>query len=82
MQQVHAHDGIARVDQGGVDGVIGRRAGKRLDVDKDAVGREGRGGKGFGAAPAGQGLDDIGVFDAFVIARVGVAPVSGPGALA
>ena len=38
VQQVHAQDGVARVEQGGVDGVVGRRAGKRLDVDKELVG--------------------------------------------
>ena len=77
VEQVHAHDGVAWVDQGGVDGVVGRGAGERLDVDEQALGGEGRGGKGFGAAPAGQRFDDIGVFDALVVARVGIAAVVG-----
>ena len=70
MQQVHAHDRVARVDQRVIHRVIGRRARKRLYVDKDIIGRDAIRGKSLGATPARQRFDDVGVFDAFVIARV------------
>ncbi len=73
VEQIHAHDGIANVDQGVVHGVVGRCAGEGLHVDINLIGREFFCGEGLGAAAAGQGFDGVGVFNTFIIARVGVA---------
>jgi len=58
-----------------IDGIVGRRAGKRLHVDVDLIGLDAVGGKGLGAAAARQRLDQIHVFNALVVTRVCVAAV-------
>src|SRR5258706_15704226 len=80
VQQVQAHNCIAGSDQRMIDGVVGRAARERLHVDENLVGGYAVGGEGLGAAPAGQGFDGVGVFDALVVARVGIAPVMGQAA--
>lgn len=56
VQQVHAQDDIARVEQRGIHGIIGRGPRQRLDVDKQPLGRVGRGRKDLSAAPPCQGF--------------------------
>ena len=46
-----------------------------MNIDVKLIGRELLGGKHFRAAPASQGFNRVCVFDAFVIARVGIAAV-------
>ena len=75
--QVQAHDLVARLQESGVDGAVGRRAAQRLDVDVQIVGADAVGGEQLGRPPPGQRLDDVGVLDALVIARIAVAPVVG-----
>ena len=77
VQQVEAHDRVAQVDQGLIDGVVGRRAGERLHIDVDLVGAEAVGCEGLGGAAAGQRLHHVGVFHALVVARVAGAAVVG-----
>ena len=66
--QVHAHDRVADIQQGGVDGVVGGSAGQRLHIDEELVGAESIGGEELGSAPPRQRLDHVGEFRAFVIA--------------
>ncbi len=75
LHQIHAQDGLARLDQGVVDRVVGRRAGERLHVDKQVIGLQTVGRKQLCAASAGQRLDNIGVLNSLVVAGVGVAAV-------
>jgi hypothetical protein len=75
VQQVHAQDGVAGADQGVVDGVVGRRAGEGLHVDKESSALTPLVANSLGAAPAGQRFDGVGVLHALVIAGVGIAPV-------
>jgi len=77
VQQVHAHQRVARLDQRAVDGAVGRRPAERLHVDPQIVRANRLGSEQFGGAAAGQALDDVGELGALVIARVGVAPVFG-----
>src|SRR5574338_156609 len=77
VQKIQAHHRIARARQRRIDGVIGRSARKRLHVYKQAVGWVGWGSEYFGAAPPRQSLDHVGIFDAFIVARVGIAAVVG-----
>ena len=64
--KIHAHERIARLEQGGVDLQIGLRAGMRLDVGKL------RAEKRLGALD-GQRLQLVGVDAAAVVALAGVA---------
>jgi len=41
VEQIHAHHRLAGLDEGRVDGVVGRRAGERLDVDPQLFRRDG-----------------------------------------
>ena len=66
MSEVEPHDGVARLEHGGVGGLIGLRAGMRLHVD--VLGAK----KLFGAV-AGQVLHFIGILAAAVVAFAGVA---------
>ena len=77
VEEVHAHDGLAGLDERLVDGVVGGCAGERLHVDEDLFGLDVVGGKGFGAAPVGERFDQVGVFGALVVARVGEAAEGG-----
>ena len=77
LEQVHAHDGVAGLQERVVDGQVGGRARERLDVDVDVlvghplVGEDQRG------AALRQRLDEVDVVDALVEAAVGVAAVVG-----
>ncbi len=75
MQQVKSHDRVADAEQCLIHGVVGGSARKRLHVDVDLVSGKSVGGKGFGGAAAGERFDNVGIFHAFVIARVTVAAV-------
>ena len=66
MGEVEPHDGVARLEHGGVGGLVGLRAGMRLHVD--VLGAE----KLFGAV-AGQVLHHVGEFAAAVVALAGIA---------
>ena len=68
VQQAHAHHHVARLHQRIVDRAVGRRAGERLDVGPDLLGRDAVGGKRLGRAAAGQRFHDVGVLDALVVA--------------
>ncbi len=70
MQQAHPQDGVAGIDQGGINRIVGRRSRERLHVDENVICGVTVGRKQLGAAPAGQLFDDIGIFNAFVITRV------------
>ena len=71
--QVHAHHRVADIQQGAVYSVVGGRAGKRLDIDVKVLRAQAVAGEEFRRPPPRQGLDDIGVFRAFVIALVRIA---------
>ncbi len=75
--QVQPHDGVAGLQEGGVNGAVGGRAAEGLHIDVEVVGRYAIGGKQFGSAAAGERLQQIGIFDAFVIARVAITAVMG-----
>ena len=72
VQQVHRQDRIARVDDV-ISGIVGRCAGKRLDIHMDLVSRDAVIRKDFRAAAAGQSFEDIHIFHALIIARIGIA---------
>ena len=71
--QIHTHDRITDIEQAGVDGIVGGRAGKRLHIHVEVVGAQTVAGEYLRRPPARQGLDDIGVFRALVVALVRVA---------
>ncbi len=75
MQQVEPHHGIADVQQGLIDRIVGGSTRKRLHVDVDLVGGKSIRGERLGGAAAGERFDRIRVFHAFVVARVTVAAV-------
>ena len=75
VQQGESHDGIAGRDQRMIDGIVGGSAGERLHVDENLVGADAVGGESLGAAAARQRFDGVRVFDALVMARIGIAPV-------
>ena len=77
VEEVHAHHRVAGLDEGMVHGVVGGSTRKRLHVDVDLVRADAVGGKRLGAAADRQRLDQVGIFDALVIARVGIAAVMG-----
>ena len=66
------------LQQRGVDGVVGRRAAQRLDVDIKMIGADAIGGKQLGGPAARQCLQDIGILDPFVIARIAEAAIERP----
>ena len=66
VRQIHAEDGVAGLQHGGVGGLIGLRAGVRLDVG--VLGAE----ELLGAV-ARQVLDDVGELAAAVVALAGIA---------
>ena len=76
-EQVHAHDVLAWLHQSMIDGVIGRASREGLHIDIDIISFDIIRGKGFCAAPPRQGFDNIGIFDALVVAWVGIAPILG-----
>src|SRR5690606_33743740 len=75
LQQVHAHNRVADVDQRGENGAVGGRAGKRLHVYIQAIGVVFLGGEQLGGAATSQRFDDVGVFRALVITLVRNTPV-------
>ena len=78
--QVHTHDGVADIKQGGIDGIISRCARKRLHVDVEVVSAEALGLEDFGRSAARERLKDVGVFRALVIALIGIAAEFGQAA--
>ncbi len=75
MEQVHAHHDIPGFDEGVVDSIVGWSTRQRLYVHENIVSRHIGCGEGLGTAPAGEGLDDVDVFDALVVAWIRVATV-------
>ena len=61
VRQIHAEDGVAGLEDGGVGGLIGLRTGVRLDVGVF-------GAKELLGAVAGQVFDHVGIFAAAVVA--------------
>ncbi len=75
--EVEAHNGVAGLQERAVNGVVGGRAAERLDVDGEIVGGDTVGGKQFCGAATGERFENVGVFDAFVVAGIAVAAVGG-----
>ena len=71
--QVHAHDGVAGIEQRAVYGVVGRRARERLYVDVEVVRAQPIRGEQLGSAAARQRFQNVGVLGSFVVALVGIA---------
>ena len=75
VQEVESHHGIAEIEKRLIHCIVGGCAGKRLNVDIDLISGVTVGRKGFRRAPTCQRLDHIGIFHAFVIARVATATI-------
>ena len=71
--QVHAHHCVADIEQGGIDGAVGRGAGKWLYIHEQIIGAVSIALEDFRRAPPRQGFENIGVLCAFVIALIGIA---------
>jgi hypothetical protein len=74
VHQIEAHHHVALIDQGLVDGRVGRRARERLDVDKQIANRHAGRAKGLGRAALGERFQDVDVVGAFIVAPVRITP--------
>ena len=68
--QGHAQDGAAGLDAGFVDGVVGGGAGEGLHVGVDRLGGDAVVGEERGDTPLSDGLDEVGVLAAAVVAAI------------
>ena len=75
VHQVHTHYRLTRFDQCMVDSVVRRCSRKRLHIYKYPFGRNAIGGESRRSTPLSQCLDDIDIFNTFVVPAVGVAAV-------
>ncbi len=75
VQQVESHHGIAEGQQCLINRIVGRSTRERLHVDEDLVSGVTVGCESFSGAAAGEGFDCVGIFHAFVIARVAAATI-------
>ena len=66
MGEIEAHDGVARLQHGGVGGLVGLRSGMRLHVDVLGV-------EELFCAIAGEVLHFVGILAAAVVALAGIA---------
>jgi len=75
-QEIHTQDGIARLDEGGVNSRVGRGTGKRLDVHPEIVRVQVIGGKEFRSTPASECFHHVHVFNSLVVPGVTVAAIA------
>src|SRR3990170_3369390 len=75
VQQIQTHHRIAGLEKSVIDSVVGWSSRQGLNVYVDILGGQPVGGEDLGASSPRKGLDDIGVLDPFVVARVGVSAV-------
>ncbi len=75
LEEVHAHQRVAGLHKSIVDRQVGRRPGEGLHIDMDILGWHLGSGKEMGAAPLGQGFNEVYVAYPFVETSVGIAPV-------
>ena len=75
LEEVHAHEGVARLHQRFQNGEVAGRARQRLHVDVNLLGWDSVGGEESRGSPLCQALDKVYIINALLEPSVRIAPV-------